>query len=52
VAAEQQARRAAQELIAAKPDFTIAGWVKTQQDRSDAAQVQAEAAALRAAGLN
>jgi hypothetical protein len=52
VAAEQQARHAAQELIAAKPDFTIASWEKTQQNRSDAAQVQTEAAALGAAGLN
>ncbi len=45
------ARRAAQALIAAKPDFTVAGWSKLQQNRSDAGQVESEMAALRAAGL-
>ncbi len=46
-----QARSAARALIAAKADFTVAGWAKTQQNRSDAEQVKTEMAALRAAGL-
>ncbi|MCG6952248.1 MAG: tetratricopeptide repeat protein [Betaproteobacteria bacterium] len=45
------ARRAARALIAAKADFSVAGWAKTQQNRSDAEQVKTEMAALRAAGL-
>jgi len=46
-----QARSAARALIAAKSDFTVAGWAKTQQNRSDAELVKTEMAALRAAGL-
>jgi len=46
-----QARSAARALIAAKADFTVAGWAKTQQNRSDAELVKTEMAALRAAGL-
>jgi adenylate cyclase len=37
--------------MAARPEFTIAGWRKTQFIRRDAARVEADAAALRAAGL-
>jgi len=47
----EQSRRVAQALIAAKPDFTVAGWAKTHQFRSDAEQVNSEVTALRAAGL-
>jgi len=46
-----EARRTAQALIAAKPDFTVAAWAKTQQNRSDPEQVKIEMAALSAAGL-
>ena len=37
--------------MAARPEFTIADWRKTQFIRRDAARVEADAAALRAAGL-
>jgi hypothetical protein len=37
--------------MAARPNFTIAAWLKTQFIRRDAARVEADAAALRAAGL-
>ena len=47
----EEAKRAAARLIAARPEFTIAGWRKTQFIRRDAARVEADAAALRAAGL-
>ena len=47
----EEARRAAARLLAARPEFTIAGWRKTQRMRRDAARVEADAAALRAAGL-
>ncbi|HET9415039.1 MAG TPA: adenylate/guanylate cyclase domain-containing protein [Pseudolabrys sp.] len=47
----QEARRTAEQLLAARPNFTIAAWLKTQFSRRDTAQVEADAAALRAAGL-
>ncbi len=46
-----EARRTAEQLMAARPNFTIAGWFKTQFVRRDAARVEVDAAALRAAGL-
>jgi adenylate cyclase len=45
------ARRTAEQLMAARPNFTIAAWLKTQFIRRDAARVEADTAALRAAGL-
>ena len=47
----QEARRTAEQLLAARPNFTVAAWLKTQFSRRDTAQVEADAAALRAAGL-
>jgi adenylate cyclase len=47
----EEARRTAEELMAARPNFTIAGWLKTQFIRRDTARVEADTAALRAAGL-
>jgi adenylate cyclase len=47
----EQARRTAEQLLAARPNFTIAGWLKTQFIRRDTARVEADTAALRAAGL-
>ena len=47
----EEARRTAEQLMAARPNFTIAAWLKTQFIRRDAARVEADAAALRAAGL-
>jgi len=47
----EEARRAAEQLLAARPNFTVAAWLKTQFSRRDTAQVEADAAALRAAGL-
>ena len=47
----EEAKRTAGRLMAARPEFTIAGWRKTQFIRRDAARVEADAAALRAAGL-
>ena len=47
----EEARRTAEQLLAARPNFTIAAWLKTQFSRRDTAQVEADAAALRAAGL-
>ena len=47
----EEAKRTAARLMAARPEFTIAGWRKTQFLRRDAARVEADAAALRAAGL-
>jgi adenylate cyclase len=46
-----EARRTAEHLLAARPDFTIAGWFNTQFIRRDTARVDADLAALRAAGL-
>jgi len=45
-----EARAAARELLAIRPDFTIAAWAKTQF-RADADGVEADKAALEAAGL-
>ena len=47
----EEARRAAEQLLAARPNFTVAAWLKTQFSHRDTAQVEADAAALRAAGL-
>ena len=47
----EQARRTAEQLMAARPNFTIAGWLKTQFIRRDTARVEADTEALRAAGL-
>jgi adenylate cyclase len=47
----EEARRAAEQLLAARPNFTVAAWLKTQFSRRDATQVEADTAALRAAGL-
>jgi len=46
----EEARQTAQRLLAARPDFTIASWRKTQMAR-DAGRFDDEVAALRAAGL-
>lgn len=47
----EEARQAAEQLLVARPDFTVAAWRKTQFSRRDTAQVEADTAALRAAGL-
>jgi adenylate cyclase len=47
----EEARRAAEQLMVARPDFTIATWLKTQFLRRDATRVETDTAALRAAGL-
>ena len=47
----EEARRTAEQLMAARPNFTIGGWLKTQFIRRDTARVEADTAALRAAGL-
>jgi adenylate cyclase len=47
----EEARRTAEQLMAARPNFTIVGWLKTQFIRRDTARVEADTAALRAAGL-
>ena len=47
----EEAKRTAVRLMAARPTFTIAGWRKTQFMRKDKARVDADEAALRAAGL-
>ena len=47
----EEARRTAEQFLAARPNFTIAAWLKTQFIRRDTARVEADAAALRAAGL-
>jgi adenylate cyclase len=46
----EEARRAAQSLLAVRPEFTISAWLKTQF-RRDAERLDADVAALRAAGL-
>jgi adenylate cyclase len=46
----EEARRAGADLIAARPDFTVASWAKTQI-RSDTEQLAADIASLRAAGV-
>jgi adenylate cyclase len=47
----EEARRTAEQLLTARPNFTVAAWLKTQFSRRDAAQVEADTTALRAAGL-
>jgi adenylate cyclase len=47
----EEAKRTAEQLLAARPNFTVAAWLKTQFSRRDTTQVEADAAALRAAGL-
>ena len=47
----EEAKGTAARLMTARPECTIAGWRKTQFIRRDAARVEADAAALRAAGL-
>ena len=46
-----EAKRTAARLMAARPEFTVAGWRKTQFIRRDKARVDADEAALRFAGL-
>jgi adenylate cyclase len=46
-----EASRTAERLLVARPNFTIAAWLRTQLSRRDTAQVEADTAALRAAGL-
>ena len=46
----KKADEAAKRLLAARPDFTIASWLKTQF-RHDKARLDADVAALHAAGL-
>jgi adenylate cyclase len=45
-----EAKQTAKRLLAARPEFTIALWLKTQF-RRDTARLEADVAALRAAGL-
>ena len=45
-----EAKQIVERLLAARPDFTIASWMKTQIIR-DEARLEADVAALRAAGL-
>ncbi|HEX4408897.1 MAG TPA: adenylate/guanylate cyclase domain-containing protein [Xanthobacteraceae bacterium] len=47
----EEAKQAARQLLAARPDFTIAAWFKTQSIRRDTVHVERDAAALRVAGL-
>ncbi len=47
----QEAKRTAEQLLVARPNFTIAAWLKTQFIRRDTARVEADTDALRAAGL-
>ena len=47
----EDAQRTAEQLMVARPNFTIAAWLRTQLSRRDTAQVEADTAALRAAGL-
>jgi adenylate cyclase len=46
----EEAKQAAKGLLEARRDFTIASWLKTQF-RRDKARLEADVAALRAAGL-
>jgi adenylate cyclase len=46
----EEAKRTAEHLLSVRRSFTIASWVNTQC-RSDTAQLEADIAALRAAGL-
>ena len=47
----EKARQTAEQLLVARPNFTIASWLRTQLSRRDTAQVEDDTAALRAAGL-
>jgi adenylate cyclase len=47
----EEARRTAEQLMVARPNFTISAWLKTQYIRRDRGRVAADEAALRAAGL-
>ena len=47
----EEVKRTTEQLMAARPNFTIAAWLKTQFVRRDKARVEADTAALRAAGL-
>jgi len=47
----EEARRTAEQLMSARPNFTIGGWLKTQFIRRDTARVMTDTEALRAAGL-
>jgi adenylate cyclase len=47
----EEARRYAEQLLAARPNFTIAAWLTTQFIRRDTAGVEVDTAALRAVGL-
>ena len=47
----EEAARAAEQLVSVRRNFTIAGWADTQFIRADRAGLDAEIAALRAAGL-
>jgi adenylate cyclase len=47
----EEAKRTAEQLMAARPNFAIVAWLKTQFIRRDAVRVEADTAALRAAGL-
>jgi adenylate cyclase len=46
----EEAKQAAEQLLAVRRDFTIAAWARTQL-RADTAGLEADIAALRAAGL-
>ena len=47
----EEAKRTAEQLMAARPNFTVTGWFKTQFIRRDRERVEADKAALCAAGL-
>lgn len=47
----EKARKIAEQLLVARPHFTIAAWLETQISRRDVAQVEADTLALRAVGL-
>ena len=47
----EEAKGTARQLLSIRRDFTIASWSDTQFFRSDTAQLEADIAALRAAGL-
>ena len=46
----EEARDIAKQLMAARPNFTIASWLKTQF-RNDTQRMEADLASLRAAGV-
>ena len=47
----EEAKQTTEQLMAARPNFTIAAWLETQFVRRDKARLEADTAALRAAGL-